>query len=104
MGSMSARDVLALIGGQDAVRAYLRGIEAGSETDRDAERTMIAAIDSMRAADIRDAMAEASPELYAQAALLLCRMWTDAEDGVADKIIAQYNRVILNLRYDERNR
>lgn len=100
---MSAEQILERIGRQECVRRYLRGVEPGSETDEDARRAMIAAIHSMRASDIHDAMAEASPELYAQAALLLCRMWTDAEDGVADKIIAQYRSIALQLRYDKHN-
>lgn len=100
---MDAESVLALIGGQQDVRAYLRGLEEGSEADRDAERAMLAAIASIRAAGVRDAMAEAEPRLYGQAALLFCRMWTDCEDAGAAAISQQIHPLILALRYDERN-
>lgn len=95
--------VLETIGGVPAVRDYLRGIEAGSEADRDAQRAILAAIASMRAAGVYPAMAEAEPELYAQAALLLCRLWTDAEDQQADAIGRQAAGIGLQLRYDPRN-
>lgn len=99
-----AQEVLdELLGGVSTVRDYLRGIDEGSETDRDAQRSMLAAIDSLRSAGVYDAMAEAAPEQFAQACLLLCRMWTDAEDGVSEKLLAQYNALALQLRYDERN-
>lgn len=101
---MTARDVLALVGGQQDVRAYLRGIEEGGEADRDAERAMLAAISSMRAADVHDVMAAEEPELYGQAALLFCRMWTDCEDAGAEDIMRQINPLILALRYDKRNK
>jgi len=100
---MCASDVLAAIGGQADVRAYLRGIEEGSEADRDAERAMIAAIGAIRAGGVHDAMAAAEPYLYGQAALLYCRMWTDCEDAAAAAIAAQIHPIILALRYDERN-
>lgn len=100
---MTAQEVLSLLGGQQCVRDYLRGIDEESETDRDARRAMLGAIHSMRAGGIHDVMAEVAPELYAQAALMLCRMWTDAEDGVAEKIVTQYQSLCLQLRYDEHN-
>ena len=100
---MTAVEILGLIGSQDDVRRYLRGVEAGSETDQDAQRAMLAAIRSMPGAGIYDAMAKAEPELYAQACLMLCRLWTDAEDGAEEKIMRQYNAIILQLRYHEKN-
>lgn len=100
---MSNEQVLELIGGQAAVREYLRGVEADSETDRDARRAMLAAIASARAAGIYPAMAEAEPELYAQYCLMQCRLWTDAEDAAADAIMRQHNALCLQLRHDSRN-
>ena len=100
---MSAQEVLEILGGQEAVRVYLRGVDPGSEVGRDAQRSMLAAIAAMRGAGVQDAMAQAEPELYAQACLLLCRMWTDAEDGAAEKIVDQFRSAMLALRYDNRN-
>lgn len=100
---MSAQEILNKIGGQEAVREYLRGVEAGSETDLDARRAMLTAIGSLRSAGVYDVMADAEPDIYAQCCLLLCRMWTDAEDGVSEKILYQYTHLMLQLRYDERN-
>lgn len=104
MAGKSAREVLDLLGGVDAVRNYLRGVEPGSETDLDAQRSMLAAIGKVRGAGIHDVMAEREPELYAQAALLYCRMWTDAEDADAEKIQGEINDIILTLRYDKENK
>lgn len=100
---MTNEEVLDLLGGQECVRNYLRGIEADSETDRDARRSMLAAIASARAAGIYPAMASAEPELYAQYCLLRCRLWSDAEDGSTGQILAQSNAICHQLRYDDRN-
>lgn len=100
---MTASEILSLIITQEDVRNYLRGVEEGSETDKDAQRTMLTAIRFMPGAGVYDAMAAAEPELYAQACLLLCRMWTDAEDGMEEKILRQYNAIILQLRYHKKN-
>lgn len=100
---MTAEAVLSLIGGEGSVRNYLRGIEEGSETDKDAQRSMLAAISGMRAGGVYGIMAQWEPALYAQACLLMCRLWVDAEDGKAPEIIRQYNSIVLQLRYDERN-
>lgn len=100
---MTAAEILSLISTQDDVRNYLRGVEKGSETDKDAQRTMLTAIRFMPGAGIYDAMAKAEPELYAQACLMLCRLWADAEDGVEEKIMRQYNAIILQLRHHEKN-
>lgn len=105
MAVKSAQEVLNLLGGVDAVRNYLRGIEPGSETDQDAQRSMLAAIAMLRGSGgVHDVMAVCEPELYAQAALLRCRMWTDAEDMKAEEIQAQIDQIILDLCYDERNK
>lgn len=104
MARKSAQEVLDLLGGVDAVRNYLRGIEPDSETDLDAQRSMLAAIDKVRGAGIYDVMAEREPELYAQAALLHCRKWTDAKDADAGMIQEQINDIILTLRYDKENK
>lgn len=100
---MCAEDVLAAISGLTDVRAYLRGLEEGSEAVKDAERALLAAIGAIRAAGVYDAMAKAEPKLYGQAALLFCRMWTDCEDAGAAAIAQQINPIILMLRWDERN-
>lgn len=104
MAAMTAQEALKLIGGQDTVRAYLRGVEAESDMDRDAARAMRAAIAAVRGADVHDAMIKAEPDLFAQACLLLCRLWTDAEDGAAAPIAMQYNAVMQLLKNDPRNK
>lgn len=100
---MDVQEVLALLGGEPAVREYLRGIEEGSEADKDAQRSMLAAIESMRAAGVYDVMAKVNPGLYAQACLLLCRLWSDAEDADEASITRQHNSIVLKLRYHEAN-
>lgn len=100
---MTNAEVLELLGGQEIVRDYLRGVEEDSETDRDAQRAMLAAIASAGAAGVMPAMAEAEPELYAQYCLLRCRLWSDAEDDRADAITRQANAILHQLRTDERN-
>ena len=100
---MTNEEILELIGGQSAVRDYLRGVEEDSETDRDAHRAMLSAIASATASGITPAMARAEPELYGQYCLLLCRLWTDAEDGAAEAIVRQTNVLVLQLRHDARN-
>jgi len=94
-----AKEILAAIGGEEIVRNYLRGLEEGSETAKDAERAMLSAIEDMQESDVPDTAAERRPNLYAQAALLLCRLRTDAEDADAEKIERQYNGIVLKLRY-----
>lgn len=100
---MTTDAVLALIADEDDVRNYLRGVEAGSETDKDAQRSMLAAIEAMRGGGVYDAMAKACPYLYGQACLIKCRMWTDCEDGEAPKLERQFSAILLALRYDEKN-
>ena len=100
---MTNEEILELIGGQDIVRDYLRGVEEDSETDRDAQRAMLAAIASAGAAGVKPAMAAAEPQLYAQYCLLRCRLWSDAEDDRADAIMRQSNAILHQLRTDERN-
>ena len=100
---MTTDAVLALIADEDDVRNYLRGVEAGSETDKDAQRSMLAAIEYMRGGGVYDAMAKACPYLYGQACRILCRMWTDCEDGEAPKLERQFSAILLALRYDEKN-
>ena len=100
---MTNAEVLEIIGGMTPVRDYLRGIEEGSEADWDAHRAILAAIGSARAAGVYPAMAVAEPEQYAQYVLLLCRLWTDAEDQRADAIGRQAAGLCLQLRYDKRN-
>lgn len=104
MSATGAEAILELIGGQKDVRNYLRGLEEGSESDQDARRAMLAAIESMPGAGIHPAMAAACPYLYGQACLLMCRLWSDAEDGAQASIARQLNGIILNLRYDPRNK
>ena len=100
---MTNAEVLEILGGQAVVRDYLRGVGEGSETDRDAERAMLAAIASAGAAGVLPAMAAAEPELYAQYCLLRCRLWTDAEDANVAAIERQTNAILHQLRSDERN-
>ena len=100
---MTNAEILELLGGQAVVRDYLRGVEEGSETDRDAERSMLAAISAASAAGIRPKMAAAEPELYAQYCLLRCRLYADAADEQAAMIERQSNAILHQLRYDPRN-
>lgn len=100
---MTNQEILEALGGQSIVRDYLRGVEAGSETDRDAERSMLAAIAGATAAGILPVMAEAEPALYAQYCLLRCRLFADAEDDREPQITRQANALALQLRLDPRN-
>lgn len=101
---MDARELIeGYLGGQERVRRYLRGVEAGSEVDQEAMDSMEAAVESLRAAGVYDVMAKHAPKLYASAALLFCRQMTDAEDSAQGDIYAQHVRLVLQLRYDERN-
>ena len=99
----TGEEILALLGGQAIVRDYLRGVDPESEMDRDAKRSMMAAIASASAAGIHPAMAAAEPALYAQYCLLKCGQWTDAESAAADSLTRQAYALALQLRYDERN-
>lgn len=101
---MDARKLIEdYLGGQERVRRYLRGVEAGSEIDQEAMDNMEAAVESLRAAGVYDAMAKCKPKLYAAAALLFCRQLTDAEDSSQEDIYAQHVRLVLQLRYDDNN-
>lgn len=101
---MDARTLIdTYLGGQERVRRYLRGVEEGSELDQEAMDNMEAAVESLRAAGVYDAMADCAPKLYAAAALLFCRQLTDAEDSAQEAIYAQHVRLVLQLRYDPRN-
>lgn len=101
---MDARELIAKhLGGENRVRRYLRGVEAGSELDQEAMDNMEAAVESLRAAGVYDVMAKRAPKLYAAAALLFCRQLTDAEDSAQEAIYAQHVRLVLQLRYDPRN-
>lgn len=98
-----AEATLELLGGQETVRAYLRGLEEGSEADADARRAMLAAIGAAEAAGIQPVMARHEPYLYGQYCLLLCRLWADAEDGAEPAITRQAHSLCLQLRNDPRN-
>lgn len=101
---MDARTLIkTYLGGQERVRRYLRGVDEGSELDLEAMDNMEAAVESLRAAGVYDAMAVCAPKLYASAALLFCRQLTDAEDSAQEAIYAQHVRLVLQLRYDPRN-
>ena len=101
---MDARTLIeTCLGGQERVRRYLRGVEAGSEVDQEAMDSMEAAVESLRAAGVYDSMARCAPKLDASAALLFCRQMVDAEDNAQGDIYAQHVRLVLQLRYDERN-
>ena len=101
---MTAQDVYDLLLTQQDVRDYLRGVEEGSETDRAAQRAMLSAIGFMRGSGIHDIMALEDPEQYATACLLRCRLLVDGATGAeAEDIRRQYNEIVLQLRYDEKN-
>lgn len=100
---MTTDEVLTLIGGEAVVRDYLRGVEPGSETDRDAMRAMRAAISRMRAGGVCDVMARHEPELYGDACLALCQMRTDADTQSAPVLARQASDIMLLLRTDNRN-
>ncbi|MBR3797143.1 MAG: hypothetical protein IKK34_14120 [Clostridia bacterium] len=97
---MTAKEILSKIGSQQDVRNFLRGVEEGSEMDLDAQRAMLAAIRFMPGAGVYDAMAAAEPELYAQACLMSCQLWTDGYDPDIER---QMNAIVLQLRYHEKN-
>lgn len=103
MAAKTAKEILDKIIREDDVRVYLRGVEAGSEIDRDAQRAMLVAIAKVRGAGVHDVMADEEPALYADACLLLCRLSVDAEDAHAADIKAQYFDDILLLRGHEKN-
>lgn len=98
---MSNDEILTLIGGEDAVRDYLRGVEPGSELDRDAQRNMLAAISMVRAGGVHDGMAQLEPELYGAACLAYCGMMTDGDNRADDERTAAM--MIRMLRTDSRN-
>ena len=100
---MTTDEILAHIGGEAVVRDYLRGVEPGSEADRDAMRAMRAAIARMRAGGVCDVMARHEPELYGDACLALCQMRTDADTTSAPVLARQASDIMLLLRYDNRN-
>ena len=100
---MEKEKIIALIGGNETVRDYLRGIEPGSEADRDAMRAMRAAIARMRAGGVRDVMAEHEPDLYGDACLALCQMRTDADAQSAPVLAQVASDIMLLLRTDEHN-
>ena len=100
---MTTDEILAHIGGEAVVRDYLRGVEPGSETDRDAMRAMRAAIARMRAGGVCDVMAQHEPELYGDACLALCQMRTDADVQSAPVLARQASDIMLLLRTDNRN-
>lgn len=102
---MKAQEVLdLLLLTQQDVRDYLLGVEEGSQTDRNAQRNMRSAIGFVRGGGIHDAMAIEEPDQYATACLLRCRLLTDGLTGKdAEDVEHQYNAVILQLRYHEKN-
>ena len=96
---MDARELIdTLLGGQERVRRYLRGVEAESETDLEAMDNMETAVEYLRASDVTDAMASEMTKTYASACLCLCGEMTDGEDN-QDK----FNRLWMQLRYHPRN-
>lgn len=96
---MDARELIdTLLGGQERVRRYLRGVEPGSETDLEAMDNMEAAVEYLRASDVTDVMARESPKAYASACLCMCGELTDGEDNAG-----KYNRLWMQLRYHPLN-
>lgn len=99
---MRAEEILGLLGGERAVRDFLRGIEEGSETAREAQRSMLSAIEEMQGAGVPDRMARLSPNLYATACLLRCAQDTDCDYTQAEAVEMRINGIILKLRNDPR--
>ena len=100
---MTNAQILQLLGGQQTVRDYLRGVEEGSEADRDAQRAMLAAIARVRAGGVADSMAQEQPELYADACLKLCAASADTDAASASALERQAQGIILLLRTDTKN-
>ena len=72
---MEKEKIIALIGGNETVRDYLRGIEPGSEADRDAMRAMRAAIARMRAGGVRDVMTDYDAKFHEQSVKINRLVW-----------------------------
>lgn len=100
---MDKEEILEAIGGVQTVRDYLRGIEPGSEADRDALRAMRAAIDRLRAGGVHDVMATVMPDLYGDTCLAYCQLRTDADEALAPVLRAQLTDGIVILRSDSKN-
>ena len=100
MARKNAGEILALISKEKDVRNYLRGIEEGSEADEDAKRAMLAAIEEMQAGGVPDGAAKTAPSLYAQGALLLCQINTDAAAEDIERLERRVNGITLQLRHD----
>lgn len=100
---MTTEDVLGLIGGEEDVRNFLRGVEPGSEMDKDALRAMKTAIERLREGGVCDEMARHRPYLYGQACLTQCELLTDAQGAEADRLERLYNSMLLQLRHSRHN-
>lgn len=96
----AASEILTQIANEKDVRNYLRGLETGSEADEDAKRAMLASIEEMQAGGVPDGAAKTAPHLYAQGALLLCQINTDADAGDIEKLERRLNGIVLQLRHD----
>lgn len=100
---MDKQEILDAIGDVQAVHDYLRGIEPGSEADRDAMRAMRAAIDYLRGGGVHDVMATVAPDLYGDTCLAYCQLRTDADAALASVLRAQIADGIAILRSDSKN-
>lgn len=105
---MTIDDAVAAIGGTQTARDYLQGIVEGSEAARDADRALRAACSYLRGSGVKYAMAAEEPELYAQAAFMLMADFTEstgnAPEGTRDAAYVGTRQILLQLRYDKRNK
>lgn len=105
---MTLEAVLEAIGGTQAARDYMQGIVEGTEQARNADRALRSAIHYIRGAGIRDGMALAQPELYAQAAFSLAADWSEtlgnAQEGTRTPVPIGARSLLVQMRYAKENR
>ena len=105
---MDMEELLETIGGTQAARDYMQGIVEGTEQARNADRALRGAVHYIRGAGIRDGMALAQPELYAQAAYSIAADWSEtlgnAQEGARTQVPIGARSIIVQMRYARENR
>lgn len=105
---MSFDKLLSAIGGTQTAHEYMEGVVPGTEHARNIDRNVKAACAYMRGAGVRDAMAEAEPELYATAVFQIAADWSEnpgqSAEGTKSPLSIAARQIILQLRHDKRNK
>lgn len=105
---MTLDAAVAAVGGTQAAFDYLQGIVEDSEAARDAKRALKAAMQYMKGAGVKYAMAGLSPELYAQCAFMIMGDWTEnvgnTAEGARPPLSIAARQILLQLRYDKKNK